>query len=84
MQMRSILDGKLPSSVFRRLCAMDESITTHHLAELLIDEFPDLDSEVVVLVWNWTGLGRPNGLNDESLDELLKDHFRRAGYKLAD
>jgi hypothetical protein len=63
---------------------MDESITTHNLAEMLIDEFPDLDSEVVVLVWNWTGLGRANGLNDERLDGLLEDHFRRAGYKLAD
>jgi hypothetical protein len=84
MQMRDILDGNLPSTVFRRLSAMDESITTHRLAEMLIDEFPDLDSEVVVLVWNWTGLGRPNGLNDERLDGLLKENFRRSGYKLAD
>jgi hypothetical protein len=49
---------------------------------MLIDEFPNLDGEVVVLVWNWTGLGRTNGLNDERLDGLLTDHFRRAGYTL--
>jgi hypothetical protein len=61
---------------------MDESITTHRLAEMLIDEFPDLDGEAVVLVWNWTGLGRTNGLNDERLDGLLKDHLKSAGYKL--
>ena len=59
-------------------------MTTHQLAEMLVDEFPCLDSEVVVLVWNWTGLGRPNGLNDARLDELLKDYFKRAGYKLPD
>jgi hypothetical protein len=82
--MREILDGTSPSTVFRRLSAMDGSITTHRLAEMLIDEFPDLDGEVVVLVWNWTGLGRLNGLNDERLDGLLKEHFRRAGYKLTD
>jgi hypothetical protein len=49
MQMRDILDGNLPSSVFRRIFAGDGSITTQHLAEMLIDEFPDLDGEVVVL-----------------------------------
>lgn len=63
---------------------MDETLTTDRLAEMLTDEFPNLDSEVVVLVWNWTGLGRKNGLNDERLDGLLTDHFRRAGYKLKD
>jgi hypothetical protein len=82
MQMRKILNGSSPSSVFRELAVMDETLTTDRLAEMLIDEFPNLDGEVVVLVWNWTGLGRTNGLNDERLDGLLTDHFRRAGYTL--
>jgi hypothetical protein len=50
--MRDILDLHLPSSVFRRLSARNESITTDRSAEMLIDEFPDLDSEVVALAWN--------------------------------
>jgi hypothetical protein len=75
-----IIQGDLPSVVFRKLIADDPSLGNIQLGELLSDEFIELSSEAEQLVWRWKGPGKSQGLSDENLDGLLINLFKEAKY----
>lgn len=75
-----ILQGDLPSLVFRRLIDTDPSITNIRIAELLGDEFTELSSEAIQLAWHWKGPNKEQGLSDENLDVLILKLLKEANY----
>jgi hypothetical protein len=75
-----ILDGELPSLIFRKLIEVDPTIGNIRLGEMLSDEFVKLDSQAEQLIWHWKGPGKTQGLSDESLDAELLRMLREAGY----
>jgi hypothetical protein len=75
-----ILQGDLPSSVFKTLIETDSSITNFQIDEMLGNEFIELSSEAIQLVWHWKGPNKTQGLSDENLDALLLQFFKDAGY----
>lgn len=78
--LHEILSGRAPSDVFRRIFAADPTMCNIRLGEMLSDEFVELNSEAVQLVWHWMGPGKTQGLSDASLDGLLLPIFRDSGY----
>lgn len=78
-----ILNGHAPSVVFRRVFTADPTMNNIRLAEMLADEFIELDSLAVELVWHWMGPGKTQGLSDASLDAHLLSLFRDSGYAIA-
>lgn len=78
--LEDILNGLVPSEVFRTIIKNDPSIGNVRLAELLGDEFINLSSEAQQLVWHWKGPGRNQGLSDADLDALLGRLLSEAGY----
>lgn len=77
-----ILNGHAPSVVFRRIFTADPTMNNIRLAEMLADEFLELDSLAMELVWHWMGPGKPQGLRDASLDAQLFSLFRDSGYAI--
>jgi len=82
--LHEILSGRAPSDVFRRIFAADTMMSNVRLGEMLGDEFVELNSEAVQLVWHWMGPGKTQGLSDASLDGLLLPIFRDSGYSVPD
>lgn len=82
--LHEILSGRAPSDVFRRIFAADPTMSNIRLGEILGDEFVELNSEAVQLVWHWMGPGKTQGLSDASLDGLLLPIFRDSGYSVPD
>ena len=78
--LEAILDGELPTTVFKRLIKADPSIGNIHIGEMVSDEFVELDSLAQQLVWHWKGPGKNHGLSDESLDAELLTMLKEAGY----
>jgi hypothetical protein len=78
-----ILFGHAPSVVFRRIFAADPTMNNIRLAEILTDEFIELDSLAMELVWHWMGPDKAQGLSDASLDGQLLSLFRDSGYSVA-
>ncbi|MBR7632640.1 hypothetical protein [Janthinobacterium lividum] len=75
-----IIQGEMPSAVFKKLIETDPSIGNIRLGEMISDEFIELSSEAEQLIWHWKGPGKSQGLSDENLDALLLDLFRKADY----
>jgi hypothetical protein len=75
-----IIQGEMPSTVFKKLIETDPSIGNIRLGEMISDEFIELSSEAEQLIWHWKGPGKSQGLSDENLDALLLDLFRKADY----
>jgi len=75
-----IIQGEMPSVVFKKLIETDPSIGNIRLGEMISDEFIELSSEAEQLIWHWKGPGKSQGLSDENLDALLLDLFRKADY----
>ena len=78
--LEKIVAGVLPSVVFRSLVDANPSLTNIQLAELLAEEFPELDSIAGQYLWRWKGPGKDQGLSDENLDRLLLQFFKNAQY----
>ncbi|WP_122434359.1 hypothetical protein [Pseudomonas viridiflava] len=78
--LEGISEGKKPSHVFRDVIKADPTIGNMRLSEFFHEEFIDVDSLAMQIIWNWRGPGRTSGLSDESLDEKLLDLLRDAGY----
>jgi hypothetical protein len=78
--LKRIIDGELPSVIFRCLIEEDETIGNIRLGEMFSDEFANLDGEAEQLIWHWKGPGKTQGLSDASLDAELIRILREAGY----
>jgi hypothetical protein len=81
--LREILSGNAPSVVFRRIFASDPTMNNIRLGEMLADEFVELNSEAMQLVWHWMGPGKAQGLSDVNLDGLLLSIFQNSGYAIS-
>lgn len=77
---KEIVNGELPTSVFRKLIEADPTIGNIRLGEMLINEFIELDSLAQEFVWHWRGPGKNQGMNDESLNAELVRMLKDAGY----
>ncbi|WP_211472489.1 hypothetical protein [Collimonas humicola] len=78
--LEAILDGELPTTVFKRLIEADPSIGNIRIGEMVSDEFVELDSLAQQLVWHWKGPGKNHGLSDEGLDAELLKMLKEVGY----
>lgn len=75
-----ILQGDLPSSLFKKLIETNPSITNIQIGEMLSNEFTELSSEAEQLVWHWKGPNKSQGLSDENLDALILKLLKEANY----
>ena len=78
--LKNILDGELPSSVFKKMLVENPALTNIDLSNLFANEFENLNSQAAQLVWHWQRPGKQQGLSDENLDALLLNFFQEAGY----
>lgn len=75
-----ILQGDLPSLVFKKIIAANSTISNIQLGEMLSTQFVELSSEAEQLVWHWKGPGKSEGLSDENLDALILKLLKEANY----
>jgi hypothetical protein len=75
-----ILQGEPPSLVFKKLIEANPSITNFQIGEMLSNEFIELSSEAIQLVWHWKGPNKSQGLSDENLDALILKLLRESNY----
>lgn len=75
-----ILQGDLPSVIFKKLIDANPSISNIQIGEMLSNQFVELSSEAEQLVWHWKRPGKSQGLSDENLDALIIKLFREASY----
>jgi len=79
---KRILAGERPSVLLREELRKHPNIANADLARLFMAEFPRIEWPLAMsAIWNWRrpdGL-RPNGINDDELDDLLLGLLRRSG-----
>ncbi|WP_122414346.1 hypothetical protein [Pseudomonas viridiflava] len=78
--LKGISEGKKPSHVFRDVINADPTVGNMRLSEFFHEEFIEVDSLAMQVIWSWCGPGKTSGLSDESLDEKLLDLLSDAGY----
>ncbi|WP_213939311.1 hypothetical protein [Pseudomonas sp. dw_612] len=78
--LEGINDGKLPCEVFRELINVDATLGNARLSELFHEEFIEVDSLALQLIWHWRGPGKIEGISDESLNAELLAMLKKAGY----
>lgn len=81
--LKNILEGELPSSVFKKMIADNPALTNIDLSNLFANEFISLDSEATPLIWHWQRPGKQQGLSDENIDALLVKMLEESGYLVA-
>lgn len=75
-----ILNGELPSAVFKKLIENNPELTTHDISVLFRNEFGKLDSQAGDIIWHWRRPGRSQGISDSELDSVLIKFFQEASY----
>ncbi|MEO6678744.1 MAG: hypothetical protein ABIO21_15370 [Pseudomonas sp.] len=78
--LEGINEDKLPCEVFRELISVDSTLGNAQLSELFHEEFLEVDSLALQLIWHWRGPGKTEGISDESLNAELLAMLKRAGY----
>lgn len=78
--LESILEGESPCQAFRSLIDADSTIGNIRLGEIFSEEFMEVDSLAVQLIWHWKGPGKTQGISDESLNAELLAMLQAAGY----
>lgn len=78
--LEDILNGTLPTTIFRNLMQQNPAIGNIQIGEMLADEFVDLDSFAKQLLWHWKGPGKTQGIDDDGLNAELIKLFKEAGY----
>ncbi|MDU9042722.1 hypothetical protein [Pseudomonas corrugata] len=78
--LEGISEGELPCEVFRKLIKLDPTIGNIRLSEIFHEEFIEVDSLALQLIWRWRGPGKAEGISDESLNSELLFMLKNAGY----
>ncbi|NWE80407.1 hypothetical protein, partial [Pseudomonas yamanorum] len=78
--LEGISEGKMPCQVFRDLIKINPAIGNIRLSEVFHEEFIDVDSLALQLIWHWRGPGKAEGISDESLNAKLLVVLKDAGY----
>ncbi|MFJ7793460.1 hypothetical protein [Pseudomonas sp. NPDC096950] len=78
--LEGINEDKLPCEVFRELISVDSTLGNVRLSELFHEEFIEVDSLALQLIWHWRGPGKTEGISDESLNAELLAMLKKAGY----
>ncbi|WP_152622968.1 hypothetical protein [Pseudomonas fluorescens] len=78
--LEGITEGELPCQVFRRLIKVDPTIGNILLSEIFHEEFIEVDSLALQLIWRWRGAGKTEGISDDSLNSKLLFMLKNAGY----
>ena len=77
-----ICNGLKPTEAFNQLIESNPEITNSELAHLFEDEFPEVSSEAVQVIWHWQRPGKKPGIDDNSLNENLVHLLKEAGYQV--
>lgn len=78
--MKNILQGELPSEIFKRLLSGQPSLDKYEIADLWMESFPNVDTVTTQAIWGWKRPGREDGMTDENLNGFLLLHLKRANY----
>jgi hypothetical protein len=77
-----ICNGLKPTEAFKQLIESNPEITNSELALLFENEFPEVSSEAVQVIWHWQRPGKKPGIDDNRLNENLVHLLKEAGYQV--
>jgi hypothetical protein len=77
-----ICNGLKPTEAFNQLIESNPEITNSELALLFENEFPEVSSEAVQVIWHWQRPGKKPGIDDNRLNENLVHLLKEAGYQV--
>jgi hypothetical protein len=78
--LKDIINGELPSITMKKMLLADPTLNNYDLGGLLIDEFPEINSEAVQIVWHWKRPGKAQGISDENFDKLILTLLKESKY----
>lgn len=78
----AISNGRLPSDVFKELLLCNYASTNSDLAAIFKEEFPDVSSESMQIIWKWKRPGMEQGIDDDKLNKHLLLLLSESGYKI--
>jgi hypothetical protein len=77
---KEIINGKLPSDVFKGLLLSKLAITNSDLASMFKEEFPEVSSESLQVIWKWKRPGKEHGISDDKLNQHILFLLGKSGY----